>query len=383
MNVKTFRGRSVQQAVSMIKSEIGPDAVILSTKRVPKNRTNPYGEQVFEVTASLPEKEQAFDSRPVHPEKSMKSYSKKDFKKSIDDFDFRSSAKKETGDDIFNEIQSIKDLLVTLQKNENIPEYIFRFPGASSVYSRLVESGVSSALAGKIIKRAYSMEKNLKSSPDSFRKRVFEDIVSMVETKDPFEENGQRCAAAFIGPTGVGKTTTIAKIAADLTINKGRKVGLVSVDNYRIGALEQLKTYAAILGIPFMPAFDRAELEKVLSRMRSRDVILIDTAGVGSYDAEKINELKKIFSDSVSVSAHLVMSLTSSRENLKEASLKFSELNPSSYIFTKIDETKNKGHILDQVDYMNLPVSFITNGQRVPEDIEKATSRLILKKIFI
>jgi flagellar biosynthesis protein FlhF len=367
----------------MIKSEIGPDAVILSTKRVPKNRTNPYGEQVFEVTASLPEKKSDFSSGTTLPGKNFKSKPKINFKKTLDDFESVQDEKKESGDQIFDEIQSIKDLLFTLQKNENVPEYIFRFPGASSVYSKLVESGVSSVLAGKIIKRAYSMEKNLKSSPDSFRKRVFEDIVSMVETTQPFENKGKRSAHAFIGPTGVGKTTTIAKIAADLTINKGMKVGLVSVDNYRIGALEQLKTYAAILGIPFMPAFDRAELEKVLSRMRSRDVILIDTAGVGSYDAEKINELKKIISDSVSVSCHLVMSLTSSRENLKEASLKFSELSPCSYVFTKIDETKIKGHILDQIDYMNLPVSFVTNGQRVPEDIEKATSKLILKKIFV
>lgn len=381
MNVKTFRGRSVQQAVSMIKAEIGPDAVILSTKRVPKNRTNPYGEQVFEVTASLPEEEtKACETLPQ--KNKVKPYLKKDFKKSIDDFEFTGKENKNQ-DNILTEIQSIKDILFTLQKNENLPEYIFRFPGASSVYSRLVESGLSSELAGKIIKRAYSMEKHLKSSQESFRKRVFEDIVSLVETKDPFENEGQRCAAAFIGPTGVGKTTTIAKIAADLTINQGRKVGLVSVDNYRIGALEQLKTYAAILGIPFMPAFDRNELEKVLSRMRSRDVILIDTAGVGSYDSEKINELKKIFSESVPVSSHLVMSLTSSRENLREASLKFSEFNPVSYIFTKIDETKNKGHILDQIDYMNLPVSFVTNGQRVPEDIEKASSKLILKKIFV
>ncbi|MCB9481293.1 MAG: flagellar biosynthesis protein FlhF [Desulfobacteraceae bacterium] len=382
MKVKTFRGRSVQQAVSMIKSEIGPDAVILSTKRVPKNRTNPYGEQVFEVTASLPEDEPCTEPVKTLAEKTVKSYYKKDFKKSLENFDFKPSENKNQ-DDILTEIQSIKDILFTLQKNENLPEYIFRFPGASSVYSRLVESGVSSELAGKIIKRAYSMEKNFKSTPDSFRKRVFEDIVSLVETKDPFEEQGQRYAAAFIGPTGVGKTTTIAKIAADLTINKGMKVGLVSVDNYRIGALEQLKTYAAILGVPFMPAFDRGELEKVLSRMRSRDVILIDTAGTGSYDAEKINELKKIFSESVSVSSHLVLSLTSSRENLREASLKFSELNPCSYVFTKIDETKNKGHILDQIEYMNLPVSFVTNGQRVPEDIEKASSKLILKRIFV
>ncbi|MDY0131271.1 MAG: flagellar biosynthesis protein FlhF [Desulforegulaceae bacterium] len=383
MNVKTFRGRSVQQAVSMIKAEIGPDAVILSTKRVPKNRTNPYGEQVFEVTASMPEKESSIKSRKFVSSGQSKFCPKKDFKNSLEDFDFKAAGKKGSNDDVFNEIQSLKDLLFTFQKNENVPEYVFRFPGASSVYSKLVESGLSSSLSGKIIKRAYSMEKNLKSTPDSFRKRVFEDIVSMIDTKNIFEGQGQRYASAFIGPTGVGKTTTIAKIAADLTINQGKKVGLVSVDNYRIGALEQLKTYAAILGVPFMPAFDRAELEKVLSRMRSRDVILIDTAGVGSYDAEKLNELKKIFSDSVSVSSHLVMSLTSSRENLKEAALKFSELAPSSYIFTKMDEVKNKGHILDQIDYMDLPVSFVTNGQRVPEDIEKATPKLILKKIFI
>jgi flagellar biosynthesis protein FlhF len=383
MRVKTFRGRSVQQAISQIKSEIGPEAVIMSTKRVPKNRANPYGEQVFEVTASIPG-ENSFEPKVKTQPKIKPSPVEKKKNDFLDVIDGIGDVpkKEHSSDEILSEILSIKDILFSLQKNDGIPEYIFKFPGASSVYAKLMESGVSTELAKKIILKSYSREKEGDLSPESFRKRVFVDMMAMIDTADPFEDIGSTKAAAFIGPTGVGKTTTIAKIAADLSINKGKKVGLISVDNYRVGALEQLKTYAAILGIPCMPAFDSDELEKAISRMQSRDVILIDTAGVSSFDEKKLGELKKIFGPTVPVSTHLVLSMTSSRENLMEASKNFSELSPSSYIFTKLDETSKRGALLDQVDFMNLPISFITNGQRVPEDITKAGRKIILKKIF-
>jgi flagellar biosynthesis protein FlhF len=387
MKVKTFRGRSVQQAISRIKSEIGPEAVIMSTKRVPENRTNPYGAQVFEVTASVPESNDYGDAGGrVFPEpKTEKNDSlsmRKNFNEYIEDIDTDEKGRGNNPDEIYKEILSIKDILFTLQSKGGLPEYIFKYPGASSVYAKLIENGISSELSKKIILKSYSKEKKSESSPGSLRKRVFIDMINMIDTYDPFEINDSAVAAAFIGPTGVGKTTTIAKVAADLTINQGKKVGLVSVDNYRIGALEQLKTYSTILGIPCMPAFDKSELEKALSRMRSKDVILIDTAGLSSFDEEKIKELKDIFDPSIPVSTHLVLSLTSSLENLNEASKNFSELTPSSYIFTKLDETLKKGAVLDQLDYMKLPVSYVTNGQRVPEDFEKASGKNILKKIF-
>ncbi len=384
MKAKTFRGRSVQQAISRIKTEIGPEAVIMSTKRVPENRFDPYGKQIFEVTASLPEKKNLF-SEKERIKKSKPSAFKKymDIEESFSDINLLSDKKsKKIPDDIHKELDSIKDMLFNLQKNKGIPEYVFRFKGASSVYVKLIESGVSSELARKIILKSCSKEKNKKPDEESFRRRVFVDMMSMVESHNPFQYSKDLIAAAFIGPTGVGKTTTIAKIAADLVINENRKVGLISVDNYRVGALEQLKIYAGILGIPCMAAFDRKELEKAVSKMRSRDVILIDTAGISGFDEEKIKELKEILGQGLCVSTHLVLSVTSSKENLMESSIRFSELNPETYVFTKLDETTKRGVILDQLALMNLPVSFVTNGQKVPEDIEKGRKKTVLKKIF-
>lgn len=388
MRVKTFRGKSVQQAIARIKAEIGPEAVIMSTKRVPKNRTNPYGEQVFEVTASLPE-----IAAPVnnpHFKKKIKAFvppriDNKGREESMGEFieELREPSRSvSTPSELHREIQEIKDMLFTLQGRDGLPEYIFKCEGASSVFAKMMDCGISTELAKKIITRSYSNGARSKASAQEFRKKVFLNLMSMIDLDNPFEASEGTIAAAFIGPTGVGKTTTIAKIAADLTINKGKKVGVISIDNYRIGALEQLKTYAAILGIPCLPAFNRAELEKAISRMQSKDVILIDTAGVSSFDEKKIRELKEMFEPTMPVSTHLVLSLTSSRENLMESSSKFSELNPSSYIFTKLDETGKKGVMLDQLNYMNLPVSFVTTGQRVPEDISKAERKIILKKIF-
>lgn len=390
MKVKTFRGRSVQQAISKIKAEIGPDAIIMSTKRVPKNRANPYGEQVFEVIASLPDpepvEEEVFETlRPMAEKRRPEIQEKKVSNKYIDldETETVTKHKDYSSDEIFKELSVIKDMLFKFPGNEGFPEEVLNFPGVSSVYSMLIENGVSQGLARKIIMTAYAKEKDGNASIESFRKTVFMEMISKIEVIDPFESTDKTTiAAAFIGPTGVGKTTTIAKIAAELTLNEGKKVGLVSVDNYRVGALKQLETYAAILGIPCMPAFEKDELEKAVSRMRTKDVVLIDTAGISSFDEEKLTELKNIFETSMPVSTHLVLSLTSSLDNLRESSKNFAELNPSSYVFTKLDEIGKKGALLDQLDFMNLPVSFLANGQKVPEDIERAGKKTILKKIF-
>jgi flagellar biosynthesis protein FlhF len=167
---------------------------------------------------------------------------------------------------------------------------------------------------------------------DNIRKKTIKEIIHAIDIKDPFEArlpqpsmSGQaggknQIIAAFIGTTGVGKTTTIAKLAAQLMLKTSKKVGLISIDNYRIGAMEQLKTYADILGIPCFPAFNRKDLLFALKRMEGRDIVLIDTAGQSQYDTSRMEELRKMITADLDISCHLLLSVATVPEDIEGAS---------------------------------------------------------------
>ena len=188
--------------------------------------------------------------------------------------------------------------------------------------------------------------------------------------------------AAFIGPTGVGKTTTIAKLAAMLRLHHKKEIGIISVDSYRIGAVDQLRTYASIMGLPCLSAFTPRELQMAVQKMRNKEIVLIDTAGQSHLDEDRMKELRQLMEGAHEISSHLVLSVTTEPQDMKEVAKNFSILNPETYVFTKLDETRRRGTIIDQVIQFKMPISFVTNGQRVPEDITTASKKNILKLIL-
>ena len=188
--------------------------------------------------------------------------------------------------------------------------------------------------------------------------------------------------AAFVGPTGAGKTTTIAKLAAELTFKRKKRVGLISIDNYRVGAFEQLRAYASIMGIGCIPAFNTGDFAVAIDKMRSMDIILIDTAGHSHSDKLKMDELAGVVNGGFNVSVHLVLSMTTGQIDMKESASSFAALNPETYVFTKIDETKMCGKMLGQINELGMPVSLVTNGQRVPEDLIIPDRKKLLSIMF-
>jgi flagellar biosynthesis protein FlhF len=212
---------------------------------------------------------------------------------------------------------------------------------------------------------------------------VIKEMVSHIEICDPFgSSTGGRQVAAFIGPTGVGKTTTIAKLGAELSLKQKRRVGIISLDSYRIGAVDQLRTYAEIMGLACLPAFSSEELQKALSHFENLEVILVDTAGQSHLDMARIRDLGRLIEGGGGMSCHLVLSATAKPEDMREATENFATLSPESYVFTKVDETRTRGSLIDQVMAYPLPVSFIADGQRVPEDLRGATKRRILDLVL-
>lgn len=357
MKKKIFRAQSIQQALAQVKEVLGEDAMILSTRKLPRSPSSPYTRQMFEVEAAV-------------------SGSPGRIKKDVVE---KNAARDQSADvygGIKEELLSIKDLISLVGFGSGLQNMICAYPGTQSLFASLLRSGVSEQMVTFILQNAlYAMDKDKIPETEkgaALKKYVIKQFVRQIETRDFFDlpsDPGHPHVAVFVGPTGVGKTTTIAKLAAELSLKRKKRVGLVSIDNYRIGAYEQLKAYASIMGLMSVSAFTRKDLEKALLNMGRMDVVLIDTAGHSHSDSVRMNEATQMINGNFNMSVHLVLSVTTDFEDMKQAARAFSSLKPDSYVFTKIDEARRCGKIVDQISQMKLPVSIVTNGQKVPEDL--------------
>jgi flagellar biosynthesis protein FlhF len=193
---------------------------------------------------------------------------------------------------------------------------------------------------------------------------------------------GRPRIVAFVGPTGVGKTTTIAKLAVQYALDKKKKVAMVTIDTYRIAAVEQLKIYAKIIDLPFRPVSSPEELNQVLAEFADQDLVLIDTAGRSQRDQSQIKEIRNFLKQSFPVEISLVMSITHKEDTLSAINHQFGFLPIDNIIFTKLDESYTYGSIINQLFKMKKPLSYLTTGQKVPEDIEIATKERIISLVL-
>ena len=348
MQIKKYRAPSIREATSMVKDILGPEAMIISTKKI--NEKN--GDRLFEVSAVTAD---------------------------ADMMDNRSTPLSE----LKSELMSIKEMIYLLNHSGSVMEKLMTKPSIINLYAKLIRNGVQDQFARTFFEKVGAFEAMPYEHINGLKTKIIQEIMQVIEVKDPFNQrNGKQILSAFIGTTGVGKTTTIAKLAAHLMLKARKKVGLISVDSYRIGAIEQLKTYANILGIPCFPAFNKKDLVFALKKMEMRDVVLIDTAGQSQYDRARIEELKRMISDDLEINSQLLLSVSTKESEMERAALNFSSLKCQSYIFTKVDESQKCGSLINQIMKRHLPVSYITTGQNVPEDIEKADKEKIFNLIM-
>ena len=190
---------------------------------------------------------------------------------------------------------------------------------------------------------------------------------------------------ALLGTTGVGKTTTLAKVAAKFVLEQKTDVALITADTYRISAVEQLKTYSDILELPLEIVYNPAELTASIERHRDKDLILIDTAGRSQHNDYQMRELEEFLRVNPRIEKHLVISATTKFTDAKHIMNKFEQVEPDKIIFTKIDETASLGMIINLLHDKKYSLSYITTGQSVPDDIDRASSdvlaNLLLKKV--
>ena len=368
MKTRIFKAQSIQKAVEKIKKELGSDAMILSSRKVPKSPRDPYAKQIFEVEAVS--KNQDSVNNKIGKKESNNQLSFNEFLGPIKE-----------------ELVDIKDLISLVGLETGIESLMSKYPEAGVLFASLIRTGISEKRVNQILQKAcFAMENENNMEKDSniashLKKYVIKEYIKQISIWDPFiETNNSNLPhiAVFVGPTGVGKTTTIAKLAAELSLKRKKKVGLISIDTYRIGAFEQLKVYGSIMGLMCISAFSKDDFSKALGKMKSMDIVLVDTAGHSHLDSAKMNEAAKVINGDFKISVHLVLSVTTGFIDMKEAATSFASLKPESYVFTKIDETQRCGKIIDQVSDLNLPVSIITNGQKVPEDLIIPNERELL-----
>jgi len=187
--------------------------------------------------------------------------------------------------------------------------------------------------------------------------------------------DGRPLTIALVGPTGVGKTTTVAKLAAGFKLNEGKRVGLITIDTYRIAAVEQLRTYAQIIDVPLEVVKTSAEMREAMGRLRDCDVVLIDTAGRCPKDGERLSALRELLAPARAHETHLVLSSASAQRTMLDAMDRFERLGYDRVLFTKLDEAVTVGVMFSVMKRVNRGLSYITTGQEVPHRIEAATPR--------
>jgi flagellar biosynthesis protein FlhF len=220
------------------------------------------------------------------------------------------------------------------------------------------------------------------ANTEKIRELLRQELEATIEEIKPIKlkENSPK-VVALVGPTGVGKTTTLAKIAADFSLMKNKKVGLITADTYRIAAVDQLKTYSEIIDLPLEVVFTPQELETAVEEFQDRDLILIDTAGRSQNNEIHISELNGFLKKAAIDEVYLVLSCTTKVGDLKKAINVYRELQLDKLILTKADETDSLGIVFEAVNKAEKPISYITVGQDVPEDIESPQAEELVNNI--
>ncbi|MCF6289663.1 MAG: flagellar biosynthesis protein FlhF [Desulfobacterales bacterium] len=385
MKVKVFEANDMGTALKMVRESLGPDALILSTRTVRKGGLGLLGRSTLEVTAAIDSAD--FGSEPPVAGTPAAGDDQGDPELTYD----RIWRRRKVIDPLEEEVLELKGHLANLDVEALRTEILelkdlmkshaalapagqSAGPAAESplmgMIVELSSRGVEPATAEQIVRRAVRQQPldRSKVSPGEFLSQA---IAGSIRCSGPFygPMSGKPRRIALLGPTGVGKTTTVAKLAADYLLNQGRSLALVTIDIYRIAAAEQLKVYGEIMNIPVDVAGSAQEFKRVMQRHQDKELVLIDTAGRSPRDREGIEALHALIGPESGIENHLVLSVTTRERENHTAVQCFTGVPLKSMILTKLDECDTLGPLLNIHLRHDTPLSYLTDGQRVPEDL--------------
>jgi flagellar biosynthesis protein FlhF len=262
-------------------------------------------------------------------------------------------------------------------KMPTLPEHL------KHAYASLVEQEVDEVVAAELTQRVYrTLGEDHLNNKESVDDCLLNEIALMFPLVPADTITKRPKVVALVGPTGVGKTTTIAKLATVSKLVNRQDVALISADTYRIGAIEQLRTFAAIADIPMEVVYKPSEMKTALAKFREKDIVFIDTVGRSQRVKKEITELARFVNAANPQEVHLVLSASSSTRVVREVIANFRPTAPNRVIFSKLDEAVTFGQLLNIAQSTGLPVSFLTTGQSVPDDISVADNMQVAKMVY-
>lgn len=440
MQVKVFEAADMASGLRKIRRELGPDALILSTRTIKNGKFGLLGKESLEITAAVdnqwPEKKMSQNPSSIGtngynaartyesnaqtpPEPQQPEINTRGFHQSLNGI---AAAPASSGQDEparqeipkhsvqpddpalrreFDELKSMVKSLAGEISRLSTPERQEDSPPASNTLLSALEQKLRSSksnteiediLFGRGVNQetartiATFAQEHLSQSDladnDAIICFLQDTIADIFTTKTvDFSSEAEQKRMAFLGPTGVGKTTTLAKIAARYLATGSRSAALVTIDTYRIAAVEQLKVYGEIMHLPVEVVITPRQMAEALEKHSDKELILIDTAGRSPLDSVSLEEIQSFLPAELSIENHLVLSATTRDSELLETLKKFKNFHIDSTIFTKIDECASLGVLLNTQIQNSSPLSFVTNGQRVPEDILAAEKKQLAQLI--
>jgi len=432
MKIKRFQAEDVRTTIRMVRETLGPDAVILSNKRIAtgieivaaidydesllggvvaephvesnRNESEPESEMAKRQSTSKAQSTNKILNKQTDRKAAMRQQAESDIRysrnipkqpdtisnkkvnveKDSTDSQFNatslksSSAEKDNSQeliDVQNEIKSLRGLLLNQMSELAWETESKNHPSRTRLLQRLIALGLSPVFAKQLCS-----EVNDKNEFDA----MWRQALGFMSHRLPAIDNGilkTGGVMALVGPTGVGKTTTIAKLAARYVLEHGKdSVGLITTDNFRVAAHEQLRSYARILGVPLRVATDKEELNDALYDLRNKKLVLIDTAGVSLHDSQLREQLDLLNSGSKTIHMFLALAANNQRSVLNEVVTTFKQSKLDGCILTKIDETTSLGGALSVAVEHDLPIAYYCDGQKVPDDIHIARAHNLVSK---
>lgn len=441
MKIKTFQALTMQDALRSIKEELGPNAVILSSRQVKKGNGifGLFGRTMVEVSAAADDP----DARPTHRDRepavatSARTRLHDDgeergwrrqqpfgetFRESLDErnseepitrpvrpaalgtptavptwLPFQAPISDRHWEAVHQELQRLRELVQSTlegraheeepqpavtqgseptpaspapQRPEDLP------PAFASRYRDLLDRGMEPATAWKLVGEAWGLlSPDDRNTATAVRRALHRVIARDIRVSGPLLNLGEWKKTVIVtGPTGVGKTTTVAKLAAHYKLKEKRSVALITLDTYRVAAVEQLRMYANVIGVPLDVALTKRDALDCIRRLTKTELILIDTTGRSPLDQAGMDELREMISLDHPLEIHLVLSATTRLRDLVDGVARYAGISVSRLLFTKLDEGTNIGGIYELMRHTQLPLSYFSIGQNVPDDLEVATA---------
>ena len=416
MTINKFQGKTEEEAIAKAKQEFGENAVIMNVKEVkPKGLFRAFKNSTYEVTAAMEEKEQVVNpkralqnTKKLHDSINLSADEKIEIPKPENKTDFRElilqTNRKEMPtleqpeekeiekrlDDLSNRLE---ESLARTPKGEHASETAAVKEKPSSeefhfvriLYSTLLKNEVNEKYVNQILDE---IEKFIRpgNSVDLILSNVYQKLILRFGQPEQIDLSGSKPKILFfVGPTGVGKTTTIAKIASKFKVEYEKKVAFITADTYRIAATEQLQVYANILDAPMSIVYSQDEMNGAITKFEDYDLVFVDTAGFSHKNEKQRNDMKTLLAgvnEEYNKEVYLVLSATTKYADLLDIVDSYREIADYKLIFTKLDETTTYGNLLNIKLYSGADLSYTTNGQNVPDDIEVFDTQKIVKKLL-